>query len=81
MDVSLTDLIVPYNSEVVGKTIAAINVPLNALVVLVSRGEKFIVPNGSTAIEGGDVLLVLANDQDIRALQGILSVLKKSGSE
>jgi len=70
---SLTDIIVPYNSEVVGKTIAEIKVPLESLVVLISRGEKFIVPNGTTVIEGGDVLLVLTNDEDLKILNGILA--------
>jgi cell volume regulation protein A len=79
IDASLTDMIVPYNSEAVGKTIAAINIPPKALVVLIARGDKFIVPNGSTVIEEGDVFQVLANDEDLRLLQGILSTLKNLG--
>ncbi|MDD5254881.1 MAG: potassium/proton antiporter [Candidatus Omnitrophica bacterium] len=75
MDASLVDLIVPYNSGAAGKKIAEINIPAKALVVLISRGESFIVPNGSTVIEEGDVFLVLANDKDLKALQGILAVL------
>ncbi len=80
IDASLTDLIVPYNSAVVGKTIAAINIPPKALVVLISRGEKFIVPNGSTIIEEGDVLLLLANEADLRLLHSKLSVLGSAES-
>jgi cell volume regulation protein A len=76
INASLTDIIVPYNSAVVGKTIAAIKIPMEALVVLISRGENFIVPNGSTVIEEGDVFLVLANDEDIKNLQSILGILK-----
>lgn len=76
IDASLTDVIVPYESDAVGRTIAEINVPSSALIVLVSRGDQFIVPNGSTRIEGGDVLLVLGNDEDLKSLQKILSVLK-----
>ncbi len=80
IDASLIDIIVPYNSAVVGKTIATIGIPLKALVVLISRGEKFIVPNGSTLIEEGDVFLVLANSEDLKGLQAILSILKGRGS-
>jgi cell volume regulation protein A len=76
IDASLIDMIVPYHSNIIGKTIAAINVPPKALVVLIAREDKFIVPNGSTVIEDGDVLLVLANDADLKALQAALSVLK-----
>ncbi|MDD4910509.1 MAG: potassium/proton antiporter [Candidatus Omnitrophica bacterium] len=81
IDASLVDMIVPYDSDIVGKTIAAINIPAKALVVLISREDKFIVPNGSTVLEGGDVLLVLANDEDLRALQGILSDLSSPRDE
>lgn len=76
IDASLADMIVPYNSDVVGKTIAEIKIPSKALVILISRGERFIVPNGSTVIEGGDVFLVLANDEDFKELQSILATLK-----
>jgi len=81
IDASLIDMIVPYNSDIIGKTIAAINIPPKALVVLISREDKFIVPNGSTVLEEGDVLLVLANDEDLRALQRKLSVLRSSRNE
>ncbi len=74
---TLTDLIVPYESVVAGKSIFEIQVPSKALIVLISRDEKFIIPNGSTRIEGGDVLLVLADDKDIATLQASL-VCKKT---
>ncbi|MCK9431784.1 MAG: potassium/proton antiporter [Candidatus Omnitrophica bacterium] len=70
---SLTDMIVPYHSEIIGKSIAEIKIPPEALVVLISRGEKFIVPNGSTVLESGDVLLVLANEEDLKIINGILA--------
>jgi cell volume regulation protein A len=76
MDASLTDIIVPYDADIVGKTVAAMNVPPKALIVLISRGDAFIVPNGSAIIEGGDVLLVLANHEDLKTLQGRVSALK-----
>jgi cell volume regulation protein A len=75
IDASLTDMIVPYDSSVVGSKIAQIKIPLKALIVLISRGDKFIVPNGSTVIEGGDVFLVLANDHDFKSLQRTLATL------
>ncbi|MBF0478235.1 MAG: potassium/proton antiporter [Candidatus Omnitrophica bacterium] len=68
IDASLNDLIVPYNSAAAGKRIFELNVPIKCLIVLISREDKFIIPDGSMIIEGGDVLLVLANDQDFAAL-------------
>jgi Trk K+ transport system NAD-binding subunit len=34
------------------------------------------VPSGSTVIEQADILLVLANDEDITELQKIISAIK-----
>lgn len=77
IDASLEDMIVPYNSLVVGKAIYELNIPPKALVILISRSDKFIVPSGSTVIEEGDVLLVLANTHDFKALQSMLSRIKE----
>jgi cell volume regulation protein A len=77
MDAELTDIIVPYNSEAVGKMIRDLNVPEKCLIMLISRNDKFFIPSGATVIEGGDVLLVLANAEDFSFMQKILAHLKK----
>jgi cell volume regulation protein A len=76
INATLTDIIIPFNSAVVGRTIAQLNIPPNTLIVLISRGEEFLVPNGSTLLEEGDVLLVLANDEDLRQIQSEVKVFK-----
>lgn len=81
IDAELTDLIVPYNSKAVGKHIRDLRVPEKCLIVLVSREGKFIIPSGSLRIEGGDVLLVLANTADLLVIQKILGELKAGGEE
>lgn len=73
---TLTDIIVPYESSVNGKTIFEIGTPSKCLIVLVSRDEKFIIPNGATRIEGGDVLLVLGDDKAIVSFQAALGSKK-----
>ncbi len=80
MDASLQDIIVPYNSSAAGKMLAELKIPAQALVVLISRGEEFIVPNGSTRVEEGDVLLVLANTDDFKAVQKTLVKLATASS-
>jgi cell volume regulation protein A len=75
IDAELTDLVVPYNVAVCGKKITELNIPPEALIVLISRNNKFIIPSGSTIIEGGDVLLLLANQRDLAVLQNIFSQL------
>ncbi|MFB3918970.1 K+/H+ antiporter [Candidatus Velamenicoccus archaeovorus] len=77
IDAELTDLIVPYVSEAVGKQLMELNMPGKCLIVLISRGDRYIIPAGQTVIEGGDVLLVLANEHDLAALQKKLASLRE----
>ena len=76
IDAELHDVIVPYDSDAVGKRIADLGVPEKCLIMLISRNDKFIIPAGPTVIDGGDVLLVLANEQDLVVLNRILLPLK-----
>ncbi|MFA5005379.1 MAG: TrkA C-terminal domain-containing protein, partial [Candidatus Omnitrophota bacterium] len=78
IDAELTDLIVPYTSSIVGKRIAQLHVPDKCLIMLISRGDQYVIPSGTTVIEGGDVLLVLANQPDLLAFQGTLNQLNES---
>ncbi len=64
MDADLTDIVVPYDSPAVGKKIKDLGVPDKCLIVLISRGGKYIIPYGSTIIEGADVLLTLSGPAD-----------------
>jgi cell volume regulation protein A len=51
-------------SPAAGKQVMDLSFPKRALIVLIKRKGKYITPNGSTVIEGGDTLLILAEDQD-----------------
>jgi cell volume regulation protein A len=73
IDADLEDVIVPYNSAVVGQHIFEVKLPQGCLVVLISRDDKFFIPNGLTIINGGDVFLVLSNKEDLQKLQEIFS--------
>ncbi|MBP7055448.1 MAG: potassium/proton antiporter [Candidatus Omnitrophica bacterium] len=77
IDAELTDVLVPYSSDAIGKRIAELAVPEKCLIMLVSRGDRFIIPSGQTVLEEGDVLLVLANDRDLSFLQESLKPVKK----
>jgi cell volume regulation protein A len=77
IDAELTDIIVPYDSRVVGKMIRYMNVPEKCLIMLISRNDKFIIPSGTTVIESGDVLLVLANEMDLSILQEAIMHIEK----
>jgi cell volume regulation protein A len=80
IDAELTDVIVPYDSRAAGKQIKDLTIPDKCLIVLISRGDKFIVPGGSTVLEKGDVLLTLANKNDLTLLQDELLPLKENST-
>jgi len=76
IDADLVDVFVPNNSEVAGRKIGELDFCQQCLVVLISRDNRFIVPSPATIIEGGDTLLVLSTDKDIRLLQDVLVKIK-----
>jgi cell volume regulation protein A len=76
IDADLTEVIVPHTSEIVGKRIDELNSLHKCVIVLISRTDRFVIPAPYVVIEGGDVLLVLANDDDLKQLQDVLAKLK-----
>ena len=56
----LREVTVSASSPLVGKAIFEIRLPKNYLVVLIARGEKFLIPNGSIVLEPNDRMLGLA---------------------
>lgn len=53
------------SSKAVGKPIVKLDLPKSALIVLLVRDGKYIQPNGSTILEEGDKLLLLANNKEV----------------
>ncbi len=56
----LAEIHVTPGSPAVGKQIVDLHLPSDVLLVLVGRGDDMIVPRGSTVIEEGDTVLVMA---------------------
>jgi cell volume regulation protein A len=73
LDLELTDTIkseliemnLPGSSKAIGRPIVKLGIPKGALIVLVNRNGKYIQPNGSTILEEGDHLLVLASNKEV----------------
>jgi cell volume regulation protein A len=61
----LVEIILAGNSGAVGKAIVKLKLPNSALIVLIVREGKYIQPSGSTVLEEGDKLLMLANNKEI----------------
>lgn len=59
---AILEIPVEMGSEVSGKTISEVSWPEGLLVVGIHRGDKDIVPNGSTKIVSGDYLVILSSE-------------------
>ena len=73
INANLEDIIVPYGSKAAGKSLVEIGIPQECLIVLISRDEKFFIPNGGTILNEGDVLLALTNEQALKELYSYLN--------
>jgi Trk K+ transport system NAD-binding subunit len=49
-----------------------LGLPPGALVVLLKRGDQVIIPDGGTAIEAGDVVVVLADERAHATIQSLV---------
>lgn len=58
----LHELTVNEGALAAGLQLVDLKLPAGALIVLVTRGDDFIVPQGSTILEPGDAVLLLADD-------------------
>jgi len=57
--VNVTEILLEADSPVAGKTLQQIALPDNALVAVVIRSERPIVPRGSSILQGGDRLVLI----------------------
>lgn len=57
----LVEIEVPANSPASGVQIVDLRLPRSALIVLITRADQYVVPRGATAIQPGDVLLLLVD--------------------
>src|SRR5580693_1146052 len=69
----LVEVPVPGQSRVVGRSLIELALPAGALVVLIRRNDDVLVPHGSTQIESGDALLVLAERDALARIRAIVN--------
>jgi cell volume regulation protein A len=79
VNAALLDFIVPYNSEIIGKPLVALGLPPGSVITLISRGENYVVPTGTTLLEPGDVLLIVADKNAVAEVNRILGAQASSG--
>jgi cell volume regulation protein A len=68
----LLDIMIPKGSAVIGKELKDLALPEGVLVVLINRGEDYIVPKGTTELQEADILFALVEYGAAKALNAII---------
>jgi Trk K+ transport system NAD-binding subunit len=72
------DVLLVPGSHSVGKAIAALRLPREAVLISIRRGQNLVIPHGDTVLQVGDVVTALCE----RACVGnVLDVLNRLGGE
>jgi cell volume regulation protein A len=67
----MEEITITAPSHVIGKKIVSLNIPASVNISYIKRGDMYIQPVGSTIIQDGDILFVLADNQ--QAVQAAFS--------
>jgi cell volume regulation protein A len=70
----LKEVRIPAGSFADGKAIYELKLPPGFLVILISRAESYIQPNGSTVLLAGDAVLALTEDDALTEAKQILTM-------
>ena len=65
------ELPVPENR--IGQSLQELHLPMGALVLLIRRDDRFVVPRGNTRLEANDVLTLMGTPEAIRQSEEQLS--------
>jgi cell volume regulation protein A len=70
----LVEMEIDAESPSVGRQIVELGLPRGALIVLLVRGDEFVVPTGRTTLEAGDMLLILADQEALAEVRELVAV-------
>jgi cell volume regulation protein A len=68
----MIEIAIPERSGAIGRQVVELGLPESALIMLIKRSDVSVVPRGSTILEAGDRLLILAERYDKEAVNSIL---------
>ena len=66
---NMVQLLVPAESELVGKAVVDLSLPEDLLIVLIEREGKTVIPRGATQIFANDKLYILAEDPSLQLMK------------
>lgn len=68
----MIEVAVAPDSPAVGRQIVDLGFPHSALIVLLTRGDSYVVPRGGTVLQADDVLMVLAEKSEQRQVRALI---------
>lgn len=68
----LLEIQIPPGAKSIGKAIYQLDLPTDYLIVLIARGDEFLVPNGGMILQPGDALLSLSPQEAYEKAKEIL---------
>lgn len=71
----LFDFFVADNSISAGKSLMDLELPEGSLVVLIQRGDNYVVPSGKSVLQAGDLVIVLGNKHRTAEISRLFSAL------
>lgn len=72
-EASLSEFVVPDNYKLEGISLVELKLPMDSIIVSITRNDKIIIPRGNTQILSGDKIIIMAKDN---ALHKLCSALK-----
>lgn len=64
-DVTILEFAVNEESDLIGKEVKEIKCPKGSLIISISKGKDFVVPNGKSILKKGDKILVITKTEII----------------
>ena len=61
---AMKEILITANCQAAHKKIVDLKFPKNAIIAMIKRNGKYLVPNGSTVIEANDTLIVLSDTKE-----------------
>jgi len=68
----LHEIAIPSGSPAAGRQLVNLQLPKGTLILLISRDDEFVVPQGSTALEAGDNVLLLADKHTLAEARSLI---------
>ncbi|MEI7528053.1 MAG: potassium/proton antiporter [Elusimicrobiota bacterium] len=73
INAQMTEFIVQPGSRAAGRKLFEVGVPKEALIVLIFRDSKYLIPSGETEMLKGDILISLGDQASLETLKNLVS--------